>query len=278
MGRLAMADTNFLGGGFGFSGNGDLLPDWSDTIDFSWLNDHFRSHGAVPDVLTSIGSDSFNSGGGARGGDFAGTRHDDVLTGNGESNFIRGRAGDDSIDGGDGDDRLVGGRGSDTLNGGEGNDHLFGDGQLWASGLSGGLGDTQTSLSIPAPFASLADSFNFSGLGAGPYLGFGDRASVNFDDTLNGGAGDDTLTGGRGNDTFVFEAGMGHDTITDFAAGLGATDVIRLIGLGFDNFDNVLAAATDVGDNCVIQISAGESITLEGVQLAQLVADDFLFA
>lgn len=271
-----MYGINLLNGGSGFAGTGDLLPDWGDSLDFSSLLARIQPYGAAPGVTFGSLGDSFTSGiGTPRGGNFAGTRHDDVLTGNDGMNFIRGRAGDDSIDGGGGNDRLVGGRGADALNGGAGNDHLFGDGASFNIGFTG-LGDTQTSLNIPAPFQSLADSFNFSGLGIGP--GFGDTASVSFDDTLNGGAGDDTLTGGRGNDTFVFETGMGHDTITDFAAGLGATDVIQLIGLGFDSFDDVLAVATDVGENCVIQISATESITLEGVQLAQLAADDFLFA
>ncbi len=39
------------------------------------------------------------------------------------------------------------------------------------------------------------------------------------DDTIAGGIGSDTITGGTGNDTFVFNAGDGNDTITDFGAG-----------------------------------------------------------
>src|SRR6185295_5416599 len=35
-------------------------------------------------------------------------------------------------------------------------------------------------------------------------------------DRLDGAGGNDTLTGGSGNDTFVFKAGFGNDTITDF--------------------------------------------------------------
>lgn len=266
-----MSGINFLNGGYGFAGTGDLLPDWGDHLDFAALIEHLQSNAGAPGYRFGNWSDTYNFGGVDRSGDFAGSQHDDALAGDDGMNFIRGRAGDDQIDGGGGNDRLVGGRGADVLNGGEGNDDLFGDGASFNTWF-GGPGDTRTSLSIPAPFQSLADSFSFSG------LGFGETAAASFDDTLNGGAGDDTLTGGRGNDTFVFEAGMGHDTITDFAAGLGITDVIQLIGLGFDSFDDVLAAATDVGSDCVIQISATESITLEGVQLAQLAADDFLFA
>ena len=45
------------------------------------------------------------------------------------------------------------------------------------------------------------------------------------DDTLTGGAGDDVLAGGSGNDDFIYTAGDGADTITDFNVGnTGALD------------------------------------------------------
>ena len=37
-------------------------------------------------------------------------------------------------------------------------------------------------------------------------------------DWLEGSSGNDILTGGRGADTFVYRAGSGNDTITDFSA------------------------------------------------------------
>ena len=40
------------------------------------------------------------------------------------------------------------------------------------------------------------------------------------DDVLDGGAGADVLTGGQGDDTFIYAAGEGADTITDFGAGI----------------------------------------------------------
>jgi Ca2+-binding RTX toxin-like protein len=97
-------------------------------------------------------------------------------------------------------------------------------------------------------------------------------------DTFVGGAGNDTLTGLGGNDTFVFAAGFGKDTITDFSAGTGATDVMRLLlGTSFDTFAEVMAAATQVSTNTVITISALDTITLTGITKTLLVADDFAF-
>jgi large repetitive protein len=51
-------------------------------------------------------------------------------------------------------------------------------------------------------------------------------------DYLFGSSGDDTMTGGTGADVFVFNAGFGNDTITDFAAGVGRTDRLWLQSAG----------------------------------------------
>jgi Ca2+-binding RTX toxin-like protein len=45
------------------------------------------------------------------------------------------------------------------------------------------------------------------------------KTYTNGNDWLDGTLGDDLLTGGRGNDTFVYRAGSGDDTITDFTLG-----------------------------------------------------------
>ncbi|NVO28045.1 hypothetical protein HJ526_11480 [Donghicola sp. C2-DW-16] len=44
------------------------------------------------------------------------------------------------------------------------------------------------------------------------------------DDTIDGGSGADALTGGDGDDTFVYVAGQGADTITDFGNDTGTAD------------------------------------------------------
>jgi Ca2+-binding RTX toxin-like protein len=95
---------------------------------------------------------------------------------------------------------------------------------------------------------------------------------------IEGGAGNDRLTGRGGADTFVFGAGSGADVVTDFAAGAGAGDVLRLkLGAAFDSFADVMAAAAQSGVNTVITFDALNRVTLLGVSKAALAADDFAF-
>ena len=96
-------------------------------------------------------------------------------------------------------------------------------------------------------------------------------------DTLTGGAGDDTLTGGAGHDTFVIRAGDGDDTITDMELGRAAGDVIDFAGV-FASFAEVLGAASQVAADVVIAIDAGTHLTLAGHTVAEMHANDFLFA
>ncbi|MEM7749810.1 MAG: hypothetical protein AAF346_16280, partial [Pseudomonadota bacterium] len=103
------------------------------------------------------------------------------------------------------------------------------------------------------------------------------------DDHIVGGAGDDTLTGGLGDDTFVFrdyggdQGDFGHDTITDFSAGDGIGDVIRLEHAGLTNFADLLTKAVDTADGVKITIDDDNSILLEGLTIADLNEDDFEF-
>ena len=88
----------------------------------------------------------------------------------------------------------------------------------------------------------------------------------------------DTLEGGLGNDTFFFAANAGDDVINDFAASAGIEDIIALQGLGFTNFADVTAAATQSGADTVIDLGTDGSITLVGINVASLNQDDFSFA
>jgi hypothetical protein len=85
------------------------------------------------------------------------------------------------------------------------------------------------------------------------------------------------MTGGTEADVFVFEAGFGDDTVTDFWAGASRTDRIWLKGVGFDDFGDVLANAIDTATGAVINIAGHGSIALAGVAVSQLHADDFIF-
>uniref|UniRef100_UPI0025FF429C hypothetical protein n=1 Tax=Brevundimonas sp. TaxID=1871086 RepID=UPI0025FF429C len=78
------------------------------------------------------------------------------------------------------------------------------------------------------------------------------------------------------NDIFVFTGGFGADVITDFSAGAGIGDRIRLETSWMADFADVLIHATDPAGGVVIARS-GLSITLTGVTKAQLNVDDFQF-
>jgi serralysin len=167
-----------------------------------------------------------------------------TLSGNAAANTVSGGAGDDTLYGGDGNDTLKGGAGNDSLFGEAGNDTLNGGGGN--DQLNGGAGDDTIT-----------------------------GATEN--DVIEGGAGNDKLTGAAGNDTFVFRAGFGHDTITDFTAGPGTGDVIEFHDGMFGSFEAVVAASHQAGNNVEIDIDAATSILLKGVTLASLNQNDFAF-
>ncbi len=159
---------------------------------------------------------------------------------------LRGGEAADTLTGGDGNDEIHGGAGGDTLDGWSGNDILHGDADN--DTLYGGDGDDTL----------------YGGGGADRL--FGGRG----DDTLKGGRGNDTLYGGLGADTFVFAAGDGPDTITDFGEG----DTIEIAGVagGFEG----LTIEQD-GANAIIRYGDGDTIRLSGVSADSLGADRFRF-
>ncbi|MBR0872293.1 hypothetical protein JQ633_18150 [Bradyrhizobium tropiciagri] len=152
----------------------------------------------------------------------------------------------DWITGDSNDNRLIGQDGDDYLAGGAGNDILVGDDgvDLYANAFGTGGTDFDTG-----------------------------------NDVLIGGAGADTLTGGNGGDTFVYAPGSGADVVTDFVEGAGVFDRISLIGFGgLHSLTDALAFASQIGSSTVFDFGGGDTLTLQGVTKAHLVADDFIFA
>ncbi len=91
-------------------------------------------------------------------------------------------------------------------------------------------------------------------------------------DTFTGGAGDDEFTGGSGNDRLVIVSNTsGADTFVDFSAG----DIVDVQAPGFNDFEDFIAHASQTGPDTVIDLGAGNSLTLSGVALAGLAASDF---
>jgi Ca2+-binding RTX toxin-like protein len=105
---------------------------------------------------------------------------------------------------------------------------------------------------------------------------FGDAGNDRLDggtgaDRLEGGGGKDVLTGGADSDTFVYRRGSGKDRVTDFQDGIDNID-LSSTGLTFGNF-----SIYQKGAGVIVQLSKSDQLTLNGVSLAQIGADDFLF-
>ncbi len=191
------------------------------------------------------------------------------IAGNDGVNRLDGGAGDDVLYGHGGDDVLIGGLGNDVLNGGLGNDTA--DYSAAASGIS----------------ANLATGVVTGGAGTDTLIGVENVTGSAFADllagdaganVLEGGAGDDTLTGGAGADVFLFQGtGTGIDRITDFTDGV---DLIRFDGVaGVDDFSDltIMGGNGPAGLGLRIVLPDGSTIYLQGVNAAQLSADDFIF-
>lgn len=168
-----------------------------------------------------------------------GTRLSDRLVGTISNDIIEGKAGNDLLYGLAGNDIIDGDEGNDTIYGGLGNDNI-----------EGGLGNDRI---------------------------FGEAGN----DIISGDEGNDVMNGGLGNDRFLFDSGEGDDQIFGFVAG-GVDDVLDLRDAAFNfvSMAQVNARATDVstvfGISVMIDLGAGDSVTLIGIREAQLRAADFL--
>ena len=86
----------------------------------------------------------------------------------------------------------------------------------------------------------------------------------------------DTMTGGGGNDEFIFGASSGKSEITDF----GTTGIIDLkpAGLSYTDFATLMTHVTETNGNAVIDLGAGNSITLDKVDMTALTTANFELA
>ena len=224
-----------------------------------------------------------------------GNSSDNRLTGNGLGNYLNGLAGDDSLLGMAGDDVLLGREGDDVLIGGDGDDRL--EGGAGYDVLAGGAGDDLYILSgadgvVEATGAghdtvrawtdhtlwwAVEDLVLLGAARHGRGNGLDNHITGNGStNEINGLGGDDTLTGAGGNDVFSFTGDFGADTVTDFSAGAGTGDRLRIETSWMSDFAEVLDNATDTAEGVLISRN-GASITLVGVTRAELNADDFMF-
>lgn len=187
----------------------------------------------------------------------------DILNGNGGNDFLFGAAGNDVLSGGAGNDQMFGGTGHDRLVGALGNDLLFGG--MGNDVLNGGAGHDRLD----------GGARNDQLLGA---AGNDVMNGAIGNDRLNGGLGNDVLTGGQGADVFVFQNRGGRDVVRDFDADLGGERidlraVTSIIGFG-DLRANHLSS---LNGSAVIDLGGPHKVILQGVAVAELAADDFLF-
>ena len=90
-------------------------------------------------------------------------------------------------------------------------------------------------------------------------------------DHLIGGKGNDIMSGGDGVDTFVFGAKSGKDVIVDFD---GANDILQIARTKtIKNIADVIKHAKTHGDDLVITLGKGQTITLKDVTKAELKAN-----
>ena len=87
-----------------------------------------------------------------------------------------------------------------------------------------------------------------------------------------------TITASSG-DLLEFSGSFGHETIDNFAAGIGADHDSIQIALGdFGSFAALSHSMSQVGSDVVIWLGATDSITLIDVRASSLVSADFKLA
>jgi Ca2+-binding RTX toxin-like protein len=175
-----------------------------------------------------------------------------------------------------------------SFNGFGGGDTITGNGNttiVYANAAAGVTADLQAGISTASGDSNFGTD-HFTGVNGITGSNFNDvlsgDANSNFlnggsgNDRLEGRGGSDSLTGGGGSDTFVYSTGDGSDTINDFNH--GQADKIDLSGVGgIYNLNDVMAHATQVGQNTLIDFGFGDSITLTNVTKSTLAAADFGF-
>jgi VCBS repeat-containing protein len=224
------------------------------------------------------------------GGSGFGDAGDDTLLGSSAADYLNAGSGNDTIYAQGGDDTVIlfGGEVGDMANGGDGSDTLY----FYADSAPVTL--TVEGDALIANGNLVAQDFEdfwlygtshtdsiFGGSGADDIYGGGGNDTLvggASDDRLHGDAGMDLLTGGSGSDQFILRPGDGRDQITDFLAGAGTEDVIDLLAFDSTAARAAVANATQVGSDTVIDLGGDQTLTLLGISVANLHADDFLFA
>ncbi len=273
-------DTLIGGGGgdrlSGGNGNDGLDGgDGSDRLDGQNGDDRLIGGTGADELFGGTGDDHLDGGemgdlleGRAGHDTLIGDGGGDRMIGGGGNDRLEGGAQSDTLDGGDGDDLLTGGDGGDRLDGQAGDDRLFGGAGI--DQLRGGEGnDRLEGGEMGDVLRGEAGEDHLLG-GDGLDLLFGDAG----DDRLDGGLAPDSLTGGDGADTFVFAAGYGTDTITDFTVGEDRIELHADLMAGL-TAQGAADLAREADGKLVLNFGTGR-LMLEGVGEEALSADSFI--
>ena len=189
-----------------------------------------------------------------------GSRFDDQFTGN--------DAADNLFFGGEGDDSFISSGGANSYFGGGGRDTVS---------------YSQSSTGVTVDLARTGRGGDAEG---DEYVGVENVVGSRGDDVLRGDSnnniltgevGNDRLFGGAGDDTFVISAAIGgSETVEDFST---AGDLLRVLDPAFGTtFDDLKANnLRQVGDDALLDFGGGNSVTLLGVDVDDLSANDFVF-
>ena len=246
-----MAGADRLDGGDGI----DIVVYWSSdaavTVDLA--SGTGQGGHAVGDVLVDVEN-------------LWGSDHNDILSGDNGTNRLYGGRGDDELRGNGGNDVLEGDIGADRLDGGPGMDmasySLSNEGvtvKLGEGVIEGGHATGDTFASIEGVEGSAHDDV---------------LAGDNGANRLSGGYGDNVLEGGGGPDQFVFDWVNGDNTILDFTDN---EDLIDLSEARVSSFDDLILSSNSNGVTIHVTTSGGGTIFLEGFDIANLDASDFIF-
>ena len=292
---------------------GDVITDIED-ISGSEYGDFLVGNDITNYLFGNAGDDELRGGGGDDW--LLGDDGDDRLSGGGDNDQLEGGAGDDALWGDDGNDSLWGGAGNDRLSGGSGGDLLQGgagadrlDGGAGVDAVSYGASDEAVTVDLGKGTAKgghaegdvIIDIEDIIGSGHEDFLVGDDTTNHLYgntgDDELWGGAGDDELwgdagndrlSGGGGDDVFRFNFDHGDDIIVDFTDGEDLIDLSVFVTggdlldpTGFDalsGFDELVVSSDPDGVTIDLSAHLGGTIRLEGFDIADLDAGDFLFA
>jgi Ca2+-binding RTX toxin-like protein len=224
------------------------------------------------------------SGGDAEGDSLSGFERvsgsalDDTVKASDAGSTLAGGAGADRLTGGAGRDMIIGGAGADVMDGGGGSDTLS-----YATSRS----YVSVDLDSGRAFGDDGEGDTFTGFenlrgGSASDALYGNAARNVIaggagGDYIDGRGGNDVILGGSGDDAFAFGPDSGMDHIRDFTAGGSEDRIVVSWDSRFDSYEEVMAVAVQQGADTVITLSAGIGLVLEGVNRADLTADDFVF-